>query len=132
MKKRRLLKQGLSLLLAASMVFSLAPFTPTDVYAAEEQGEQTVLDISQGDIIIGNGTVNGYSSDGTNVTTADVDGYIITGTTEENVVTIKEGVHNITFEDVNIDVSGTGNVSYGWDNESGKCPVSLEEGAYHN
>ena len=123
-RKGKTLKQALSFVLAGAMVFGLMPVVPnTIVYASDtgdvsntsnvsnEASEQTTLDVSKGDITIGDSSVNGYDESGNAVTIADADGYIITGTTDIHVVKVTGGTHNITLKDVNIDVSNTGTVN---------------------
>ena len=66
---------------------------PMTASAAESDGMQTVLDISCGNIIIGDGTLSGYGADGTEQTEADPDGYSITGTSAEYTVTVNGGTH---------------------------------------
>ena len=81
---------------------------PMTASAAESDGMQTVLDISCGDIIIGDGTLSGYGTDGTEQTESDPDGYIITGTSTEYTVTVNGGTHQVTLDNADIDASGTG------------------------
>ncbi|MBQ8011849.1 MAG: hypothetical protein IJ265_09865, partial [Oscillospiraceae bacterium] len=81
---------------------------PMTASAAESDGMQTVLDISCGNIIIGDGTLSGYGADGTEQTESDPDGYIITGTSTEYTVTVNGGTHQITLDNADIDASGTG------------------------
>ncbi|MBE5817230.1 MAG: hypothetical protein E7315_05930 [Clostridiales bacterium] len=61
---------------------------------------QTVLDISKGDIHIGNGVVSGFDQDGNSVS-FDEDGYRIVGTTQTNVINIfSADTVNITLDNV--------------------------------
>ena len=71
---------------------------------AESDGVQTTLDVSQGSITITDTSVSGKDGSGTEVTTVDPDGYVITGTTTENTITVS-GTQNIVLDRVNIDVS---------------------------
>ena len=71
---------------------------------AQGDGVQTELDVSQGNIVITADTVNGKNSDGTDVTVTDPDGYIITGSTTSNTVTVS-GTQNITLQNATIDLS---------------------------
>ena len=64
-------------------------------YALAADGIKTTLDISYGNIVIGNNTLVGYSATGTPVATADSDGYIITGSTDTYTITVTDGSHNI-------------------------------------
>ena len=71
---------------------------------AQSDGVQTVLDVGKGSIVITADTVNGKNSDGTDVTVTDPDGYIITGSTTSNTVTVS-GTQNITLQNATIDLS---------------------------
>lgn len=97
---------------------------------AEGDGLQTELDISQGSITISDGSVSGYDSSGTEVTTTDPDGYIITGTTEEYTVMVS-GTQNITLNGVNIDVSSINNTAAFKieDDSTGNVTITLADGS---
>ncbi|MCI7766569.1 MAG: carbohydrate-binding domain-containing protein [Oscillospiraceae bacterium] len=69
------------------------------------EGEQTLLNVSQGNIIIDADTVSGFDSDGNAVTAHDPDGYIITGTTTDYTVKVS-GSHKITLMGADIQVDG--------------------------
>ena len=71
---------------------------------AQGDGVQTELDVSQGNIVITTDTVTGKNSAGEDVTATDSDGYIITGTTTSNTVTVS-GTQNITLQNATIDLS---------------------------
>ena len=72
---------------------------------AQGDGVQTTLDISQGNITITADSVSGYDSSGNAVTATDPDGYIITGSTTSNTVTVS-GTQKITLDNATINVSG--------------------------
>ena len=76
-------------------------------YALAADGIKTTLDISYGNIVIGNNTLVGYSATGTPVATADSDGYIITGSTDTYTITVTDGSHNIILNGLSIDVNAT-------------------------
>ncbi|MGN0596178.1 MAG: hypothetical protein ACI4J1_02465, partial [Ruminiclostridium sp.] len=91
-------------------------------------GNPTALDVSQGSITITDTSVSGYDGSGVEVTTVDPDGYIITGTTTENTITVS-GTQNIVLNGVNIDVSGkTGACAFKVeDNNTGTVTVTLAD-----
>ncbi len=97
-----------NILLCVTMVV-LIGLLPAVVFAADGDGVQTVLDVSQGKITLGDGTVDGYAPDGTHITTIDPDGYILIGTStdSEKTVSITGGDQNVTLRNLNIDVSAT-------------------------
>ncbi len=70
-------------------------------------GIQTVLNVSKGNIVIGDQTVSGYDPDGNHITTPDPDGYILTGTSsvDEKKVWITGGDQILTLRDLSIDVA---------------------------
>ncbi|MCI5578584.1 MAG: hypothetical protein MR364_03670, partial [Oscillospiraceae bacterium] len=70
---------------------------------SEGDGVQTVLDISRGSIEITDTSVSGYDSSGNNVTATDPDGYIITGSTTSNTVTVS-GTQDITLQNATINL----------------------------
>ncbi len=100
MRKRT--KQFLSFLLCIVLLLGMVP---TTVSATESDGTQTTLDVSKGNIVIGDGTLDAYGADGTHLTTADPDGYYITGTTTSNTVSVTGGNHNISINGLNISAS---------------------------
>jgi hypothetical protein len=110
----------MSLMLVLSILISTAVLPITSVSAAIE--EKTILDISYGSIVIGSSSVSGYSSSETPVETANPDGYIITGSSTENTVTVTGGNHNIVLSDVSIDVTETANAS----------AISIQSGGFVN
>ncbi|MEA5143678.1 MAG: Ig-like domain-containing protein [Oscillibacter sp.] len=123
-------KKSLTVLLAALMVFTILPGGLLKAEAAE--GDKTTLNISNGSIVIGNGTVeqNGVSL------TYNSHGYIITGSdTSSNTITVTGGTQDITLSGVNIDVSNIdvsnlseGNIYYG----VCPCAFSISSGASVN
>ncbi len=107
--KSRISHRILSLVLVFVMLFVITPVT---VFAAPEQ---TVLDISQGNIEIGDGTVSGYAADGTHVTEPNSSGYIITGTSDAHNVKVTDGTHNITLQNaiINSDTASPFDIASG-------------------
>ena len=67
-------------------------------------GVQTTLDIGRGNIVISADSVSGCDSSGNTVKEIDPDGYIITGSTTSNTVTVS-GTQNITLQNATIDLS---------------------------
>ncbi len=96
------MKRVFSLVLAMAMVLGLLPIPAR----AAGDGKRTLLDVSQGNIELGDGTVSGYAPDGTEITTYDPDGFILTGRSEEDAkkVSITGGSHKLTLRDLYIDV----------------------------
>ena len=108
---RSKLKKALAVLASAAMCGSMLLDFPNGTFgisreltasAAGSDGVQTALDITYGNITIGDGTLSGYGADGIALTEADPDGYSITGTTTAYTVTVNGGTHNITLDNVNI------------------------------
>ena len=118
MMKQRILKTTLLMVLAILLSNILLPIA----YALAADGIKTTLDISYGNIVIGNDTVVGYSETGKLVETVDSDGYIITGSTTTNTITVADGTHNFIFSGVSIDVNIT----------TSACAFSIQTGAVVN
>ncbi len=108
--------RALALLMCAAM---LMPMLPVPAKAADET--QTELDISRGDIEIGEDTVSGVAADGTEVTTPNSAGYIITGTSGEYTVKVTGGTHSITLKDAAI----TSSAASPFDIQSGAVALTL-------
>lgn len=105
----------LSVLLSVLIIFIMLPGGLIHANAAENQ---TTLNIGDGSIMIGNGTV----SQNGNSLTYNSNGYIITGSaTTSNTISVVGGTQNITLANVNIDVSS-----------SGCCAFSIMPGAVVN
>ncbi len=107
MNKKKATQKFVAVLLVFMMLMTIMPTAP--VFAMEGEidasdGQQTELDISQGNIVIGDGTLDAYGSDGTHLNTADPDGYIITGisTDKTKSVTISGGNQKITIKELYI------------------------------
>lgn len=94
--------------------------------SALADGEQTTLDIGKGSITITADSVSGYDSSGNAVTVTDPDGYIITGSTTSNTVTVS-GTQKITLDNATIDLSGNANCTAFKieDNNTGNVTVTL-------
>ncbi len=92
-------KRIISILLCTLLVLGMVPLP----VRALSDGYQTELDVSKGNIVIGDGTLDAYGSDGTHLTDADPDGYYITGTTTSYSVSVIGGTHNISINWLNID-----------------------------
>ncbi len=77
-------------------------FIVLPLWAAAESNGQTVLDLSKGSAIIGDGTLSAYDSHGKKVTTPNPNGYILTGSTKgpEHTVQILSGTHAIILRDL--------------------------------
>ncbi|MGN0700534.1 MAG: hypothetical protein ACI4J8_05980 [Oscillospiraceae bacterium] len=73
-------------------------------FPTKGDGIKTVLDIGQGSIVINNDTVTGKNSAGEDVTATNPNGYIITGSTTSNTVTVS-GTQNIILKDATIDLT---------------------------
>lgn len=82
-------------------MFFVQPFS---IGSNKGDGIKTVLDIGQGSIVINNDTVTGKNSAGEDVTATNPDGYIITGSTTSNTVTVS-GTQNIILKDATIDLT---------------------------
>ncbi len=95
-------KRILSIFVTVCMLLTMLP---TAAFATGSDGDQTTLDVSKGNITIGADTVSGYDSNGTAVTTADPDGYIITGTTTSNTVRITGGSHAVHVRELDINAT---------------------------
>ncbi len=95
-------KRIISILLCMVLVLGMVP---ASVLALESDGKQTTLDVSKGNIVIGDGTLDAYGADGTHLTDADPDGYEITGTTTSYSVSVIGGTHNISINWLSIDVA---------------------------
>ena len=109
-------KKGLAVVLASLMILTMLPGGLLKVEAA---GEKTTLNIGDGSIVIGDGTVkqNGESL------TYNANGYIITGNgTSSNTISVTGGSQDITLNGVNIDVSAIEN----------SCAFSIASGASVN
>ncbi len=74
------------------------------VFASGES--RTVLDLSQGPVVIGQEQLSGYTPSGRRVTTPNPNGYILTGsaTGPDNTVQILDGEHAITLRGLSIQV----------------------------
>lgn len=107
------LKKSLAVVLATLMVLTMLPGGLLKAEAAE--GDKTTLNISKGSIVIGNGTVK---QNGTSLT-YNSNGYIITGSTTANALSVAGGSQDITLSGVNIDISATRNA----------CAFSIAPGA---
>ncbi|MDC7290426.1 InlB B-repeat-containing protein [Blautia schinkii] len=68
-------------------------------------GIQTELDISKGNIVIGENSVSGTDTNGVIITSPNSNGYKITGNTSQYTVKITGGEHHITLNGVNIQVN---------------------------
>ncbi len=95
--------------------------------ASGTDGKQTVLDVTYGNIVIGNGTVEGYSSSGAKITTHDPDGYVITGSSiQDDTRKVQvSGNHKITIRDLYIDVSWI-NYAAAFNMDAGNLELTLE------
>lgn len=118
-KFKNTLRKGTAAFLSAAVV--MAAISAGVSVSADNL--KTTLDISQGPIMISSDSIIGKDSSGTPVTTTNANGYIITGNSNQNTVTVSGGIQNITLENANIDVSG----------ESVKgCAFALTSGANVN
>ncbi len=99
-------KRILSMIVTVCMLLTMLP---TAAFATGSDGDQTTLDVSKGNIVIGDGTLDAYGADGTHLTTADPDGYIITGTSNDitKTVTVTGGTQKITIQNLYIYVGDT-------------------------
>ncbi len=119
-------------MIAGILIFAmLFTFVPTAVLA-DTGNSPTELDVSKGNIVIDDGTLDAYDKDGNHITTANPNGYIITGSytisdsskLEEEKVVIKDGNHNITIKNLSINVYH----SYGGSLLKGASAFSVEKG----
>ncbi|GGG72519.1 S-layer homology domain-containing protein [Paenibacillus radicis (ex Gao et al. 2016)] len=95
MKKGKWLRLGLTAAIIVNLFAAAVPNVSADAL-------KTTLDISKGSITIGDGTVTGKTPSG-GTATYNSNGYIITGASTANVVTIKGGVEqHVTLEDASI------------------------------
>ncbi|WP_337102426.1 fibronectin type III domain-containing protein [Paenibacillus sp. YIM B09110] len=95
MRKGNWLRLGLAAAIIANLLTSAVPHASADEL-------RTTLDISKGSITIGDGTVTGKTTSG-GTAAYNENGYIITGASSANVVTIKGGVEqHVTLENASI------------------------------
>lgn len=109
-KTRRASPKILSYLLTSALLLTMLPggLLLSPRLKASAASIQTALDISQGSITIGNGAVSGYDSSGNPVTAANENGYVITGTTAVNTVTVASTLVNVTLDTVSIQMNRSG------------------------
>ena len=91
------LRRFFACMLTVTLLFSLMltiPDTSAEVL-------KTTLDISKANIIIGASTITGKTDTGTTAT-YNPNGYIITGKTSSNTITINGGIQNITLQALSI------------------------------
>ncbi|MFF2092262.1 S-layer homology domain-containing protein [Paenibacillus sp. NPDC058174] len=95
MKKGKWLRLGLTAAIIVNLFAAAVPHASADE-------SKTTLDISKGSITIGDGTVTGKTPSGATAAYNN-NGYIITGASTSNVVTIKGGVEqHVTLENASI------------------------------
>lgn len=99
----------------------------TETIDTPDTDTMTTLYINKGNITIGDGTVSGYDASGTEITTANSNGYIITradtySSVSKYTVTVSSGTHNIVLKDVSLYLDPTITNS----------PFSIESGAKVN
>lgn len=85
-----------TMLLMLCIIISSSTFS--DVLAANK----TELDISKGNITLSASAVSGKAPDGTDVTTANSEGYIIIGTTVDNRIIVESGAVNLALQGVDM------------------------------
>ena len=104
---------------AQKVTVGKAEYTYQDNVLTASTEDLTIFDIGKGSVTIGDGTVSGFTSRGTEVTTAAEDGnYTILGTTTSNRVSVTGGKHQITLSGASIqtgaspiNITGTANVT---------------------
>ncbi len=71
--------------------------------------DKTILCLDKGNIVIGDGTLSGFDSNGNFITVADENGYLITQTEKRAVskysVTVSGGTHTIEIDSLNVNIT---------------------------
>ncbi|AYF40960.1 hypothetical protein CN246_04455 [Ethanoligenens harbinense] len=103
-KRKRTSKKCLMSILASAVAVTMLPGVLLPVWA-EESGK-TTLDISQESIVISGNAITGKDSSGHDITQVNSNGYVITGKSMSNTVTVKNGTTDITLSNADIEASG--------------------------
>lgn len=96
--------KGLASLLAAAVITTMLP--GTFLTARADENKKSTLDISKESIVIGASSISGKDSEGSEVNQVNSDGYIITGTSATNTITVTGGSQDVTLSSVNIESNG--------------------------